>query len=251
VEVTLQHILAPHTDYDLYADLAMVEREASMQRDWKKLLNMQIKIINRTLDMVKAKQTIVYVSTGVAAKMDAILQQQLGYVRLQKYSDGGFILSDKNGNATYELMAQLLRHFHMMYQNLHEEKWFDKDLYQLGQGYHKSEEKDIELAIQQVEKNVLTSVVKNIIEIKEDTLTLSKYDKTSVDGLQYLEFINKDVDFIAHVRQITDDYGCSLGLARNECLKDRQQTRKSSSYTFKERLVNDTQRAMNTFVSSW
>lgn len=249
-EVIMTEILTPGKDYDLYADIEMVYGEESRQRDWKKLLNTHIAIINRTVAMVNAKQHIVPIPDDVAIKIDALMKEKLKYMRLKKDSEGKLVLSH-DGIATYKTLAQILRHIQLMYQDLHEEKWFDAKLYQVGQGYYKTNDQDIEKAISKAEDDVLKSAIHEILAIKNMHLAFDTKDPSSVDILKYIEFTDNNNDFIVYVWQVASEYGCSLWLARNMCLTKWQEVREDISYLFKERLVSDTERALNTFKSSW
>lgn len=131
VDVVLQYILPSETDANLYADIKMTHRDASIQRDWEKLINIQIALINRTMEMMHANQLIVPVDPEIAADIDKILLEKLGYIQLAKTPGGSYVITNKKYN--YKRLLQILWKYHLMYQNFHEGQWFDKDLYQVGQ----------------------------------------------------------------------------------------------------------------------
>ena len=251
-------ILAPYLPQwgDIHADIKLVYKDPSLQRDRKMLTEIDIKIIDRTMEMAQASRhndpwhqwwKIIPEIEDMIKEFDTLLKE-LGYVRLATYDDGRYKLAT-NAELSYTSLAQMIWQLHTLYKELHKKERYRSDLIRIWEEYDKTDHPRVEKSILESENELLNIFAHKSRQLLEWVLK-SNDPLTRFDTWIYLTFDANYEKYREYVWQIQDEYECSIWLARNMCKKDRQEVRKNMSYTYKERVVKDTSHAWNTFLTS-
>lgn len=248
-EITTSHLWAWTFD-----DLSMAYNTQSVQRERRTFEQVQAFLQHRIHQMAWASR---HNDTITQEDMDTFndLLQQLGYVRLRTTS----YLTEQGTSDEYNLkiqgskytdMAKILWQFHHMMKALHQVGWYRGTLQHVWAWTIRTNHPNPEIWREEYEREQLDHFAQQLLLLVGDTLWKNTVSKDT-NALDFLEFTNQYSDFFAHVRQVQDDYQCSVWLSTNVCNEAWQNIRQQVAEVFEQRVNNDMKQSWNSMKESW
>lgn len=247
IESIQQNTLAPHITFvnRTFADLKMVYETASIVRDYEKITSLGDDLAERVVKMALANRHDDDVPTAVWDKVDKALKK-IGYMSLKKEGkDYSFDIY----HVKYITLAEFMRNLHQMYEIMHQEKWYRYYLDEVGKWFTKTDDKDTDTAIREIDNEKIVMQTRDSWDLLVDLF--GKWENDSVEVTDFFDYVSfSKTGLSLHIRQIHDDYRCTIGLKSNTCNTVRKDMRKDMK-DLKKKTVHDGQRARNTFLTSW
>ncbi len=250
--VAIARILPVHTLGDIFWGVQMLAWSKSIVRDRQIFIRLDQHIWLQTLAMIQWSRNSDIIPKEVLDKVDASLKR-LGYVKLRKTEGGKYTIQGKEGKwATYWDLATLLRQLNYFYKQIHLAKRYNPLLKGIGAGYWKTDsEFDDGWARSFANENLQTFIV-TINGIVAQTFS-PLYGFFTWPAHERLDFNDKNdnwryVDLYDKIREVQKQYDCSIGL-KSEC-SERKAIRKESFKLAKDSIINDGNKAINTFKNA-